>query len=296
MTNEELVLRIQRNEDKQHCLEMLYLQNKGMIAAIAKRYSTFVEFDDLMQEGFFGLCKACECWDSCKGEKFMTYAQYCIVSSISSYVSNNKNVVRIPEHQNQMIQKYNRLVDEHIKKTSKEPSDRYLILHLGITAQQLSQLKKDVQALKISSLQSPVNSEDESMTLESMIKDPVDVFDQVNDRIQNEQLAKELWDIVDSLEPEQSEVIRERYQKNRTQDGTAKILQKTPGNVANIESKAMRELRRPRNKKRLEPYHMKNSLIYSVSLGYSSLGYFTRSWTSAPEKAVLMAEEKKKRN
>lgn len=295
MTNEELVLKIQNDEDKKHCLELLYLQNKKMIAKIASKYSGYVDFEDLMQEGFFGLCNACEHWDNCKGT-FLSYATYHILNSINRYVADNKNTIRVPECQGEMIRKYNKLSDEHITKTSKAPSDRYLILHLGITAQQLKQLKKDAQVLNISSFETPVKGDEKNITLEDIIKDPADQYEQLNDRIQNEQLAKEIWDIVDSLEEKQSFVIRERYQHNETLGDIAEKLQVTRDSVVHSQKMAMRELRKPKNKKRLAPYCMGNDLMYSISLGYSSLGYFNKTWTSAPERAVLLEEEMHGRN
>lgn len=291
MTNEELVFKIQRNEDREKCLESLYTQNKSMIASIANKYKAFIEFDDLMQEGFFGLCKACENYDSCKGVKFLTYAVYHIEQSMSRYADDNKSALRVPVYQSEKLRKYEKLVDDHIKKTGKEPTDRYLLLHLGITLEQLKQLKKDAQALKVSSLETPIQDDNGAVTLEATIKDPTNQFEQAEDKIQNEQLAKELWGIVDSLGPEQSSVIRERYKNNQTIEGTAAALGTTKGKITGIEQRAFRTLRSSKNRQRLKPY-LPDDMAYSISVGYSSFGYFSKTWTSAPEKAVLLEERK----
>lgn len=86
MLNEDLVLMIQRNEDKARHLGELYEQNRGVIAIIAKRYSEYAETEDLMQESFFGLSEAAARWDPEAGTKFISYASYWIRAAIISYI------------------------------------------------------------------------------------------------------------------------------------------------------------------------------------------------------------------
>lgn len=296
MTNEELVMCIQKGECRKENLEQLYLQNRNFVANVAKRYCGYAEFDDLMQEGFIGLCAACEEWDNCMGVSFLTYAYQHIRGTIHRYVLEQKSSVRIPEYQLNMIRKYEMIVSESIKNTSKRPSDRYLMLHLGISSEQLKQLKIDVKKANTKSLDEPLSEEDGFFSLGDSIMDPTDSIKNLEESIQREQLSKELWGIVDSLEKDQADVIRERYKNHKTVKATADKLQTTPGKVRSIEDSAMRKMRLPRNRKKLLPYLPERSQIYSMSISYSSKGYFMNTWTSAPEMYVLMNEEKAKRN
>ena len=86
MSNEDLVLMIQGNEDKARHLGELYEQNRGAIAIIAKRYSEYAEIEDLMQESFFGLSEAAARWDPGAGANFLTYAGYWIRAAIINYL------------------------------------------------------------------------------------------------------------------------------------------------------------------------------------------------------------------
>lgn len=86
MSNEDLVLMIQGNEDKARHLGELYEQNRGAIAIIAKRYSEYAEMEDLMQESFFGLSEAAARWDPEAGASFLTYAGYWIRAAIINYL------------------------------------------------------------------------------------------------------------------------------------------------------------------------------------------------------------------
>lgn len=52
---------------------------------IHKHYPTFIKDEDLVQEGFCGLCKAAEMYDESKGIAFSTYASKAILNHIKWY-------------------------------------------------------------------------------------------------------------------------------------------------------------------------------------------------------------------
>ena len=56
------------------------------------------QYEDLVQEGLLGLCKAAEKYEESYGVKFLTYAQYWINAYISSYCFEQMRVVRIPRN------------------------------------------------------------------------------------------------------------------------------------------------------------------------------------------------------
>ncbi len=289
MTNEELVKLIQNGADKKHFLEQLYSQNKGFIAQIAKRYCGYAEIDDLMQEGFIGLCSACENWDECRGANFLTHASYYILSNISRYAK-GQNILGIPENRFEVIYKYEKLVNAYMMNTCKKPSDRYLMLHLGISKRQLDQLKKDVEMLKTKSLDEPISVEDDSLSLGDSVRDPVDQSEIIENNIYNEQLGHTLGGIVDGLEHDQRAVIREKYWNNTDTKTLANKMDKTLGEVRTIEARAFRELRKHHNTKKLMPFFYSDYEYYSLGLSGVGLSSFNQTWTSAQERAVLMAE------
>ena len=78
MTNEEIVLQLQSEQKRTRqrpLLELLYLQNKGIINKLANSYSydTGLEFDDLVQEGYFCMIAAAAAYDPKAGYKYLTY-------------------------------------------------------------------------------------------------------------------------------------------------------------------------------------------------------------------------------
>lgn len=58
MTNEILVELIQAGENTADNMQKLWEQNRGMIWKLAQQYRNKAEIEDLMQEGFIGLCNA----------------------------------------------------------------------------------------------------------------------------------------------------------------------------------------------------------------------------------------------
>ena len=78
MTNEILVELIRAGENTADNMQKLWEQNRGMIWKIAQQYRNKAEIEDLMQEGFIGLCNAVDAWQPDAGASFLHYAVFWI--------------------------------------------------------------------------------------------------------------------------------------------------------------------------------------------------------------------------
>ena len=290
MTNEELVLLIQNTDDKRKHLEELYISNTGLIKKIANRYKSYADYDDLCQEGFFGLVKAAVSWTEEGGAKFSTYAGYYIRTYMQKYIQNNGNVVRLPANLRIQIMKMKKITDECIKIKARKPTIHEISLKMQLSERQINRIIEDALFLDIRSTNEILSSEDESISLEDTIADSRDLIGMVEEAIQNEQLKEVLWGIVDSLDSDQAKIIHEKYQNRVNNDQIAVIMGTTPSSVRTLEYKAFRELRKPRNARKLEPFLMSDSRIFSISTNQTGVTSFNRTWTSSTERAVLMAE------
>ena len=58
VTTEQLVALIRAGENEADNMLKLWNRNKGFVFKTAKKYSGYAEMDDLMQEGYLGLCEA----------------------------------------------------------------------------------------------------------------------------------------------------------------------------------------------------------------------------------------------
>ena len=131
MTNEELVARIRNRIDAAECMAQLWQQNRAFVAKIAKRYAAYEDIEDLMQEGFIGLCNAVECYDSDGGAKFLTYAAYWIQQAMLRYMAKYSSVVELPQDVRTKINRLRKFEREYTAEWGREPTEKEIRLYFG---------------------------------------------------------------------------------------------------------------------------------------------------------------------
>ena len=288
MTNEEIVVAIQSGTgNRQELLEQLYCQNYGMIETIVKKYSGIEDPEDLRQESFFGVVRAAEMWDPKREANYCTYMLYWVRSAINRYVEECGGVIRIPAHRRALMRKYRSEWGHFINCFGRKPSDRELCGLLGLTREQLDDLKRDIRASRIRSTSEVIGGENDVIVLEDVLPAEGDPIEDLVEKIQHEEMSAEVWSCVDSLQPQQTEVIRSRYKDQKTLKECGEALGVSAEYVRSIESKALRELRKPKFTKRLSPY-LTEGYIHEV--GYrGSIGLFKRHG-SIEERIVMTLE------
>ncbi|MFR6581366.1 MAG: sigma factor [Ruminococcus sp.] len=98
MSNKQLVLRIKAGENVADNMLQLWQQNQGFIRSIAKKYAAYEEIEDLIQQGYFGMCNAVNGYDPENGVSFLHYASFWIRQSIHGYIEDCGKIVRLPRH------------------------------------------------------------------------------------------------------------------------------------------------------------------------------------------------------
>lgn len=288
MTNEQLVIRIKAGIDVSDNMLQLWEQNRGFVATVAKKFCGYAEMDDLMQEGYLGLCKAVDAYDPDEGAPFVNYAAYWLRQNMQRYVMNCGCNVRIPIHANVRARKYLKLCAAYEAKYGRKPTDRELERALGVSWNVLEDVKKSAAMLQIGSLDVPVG-EDEDASLYDILPGQEDVEEAVTDRIQAEELRETLWTTVDELPEHQSKVLRMRYLGDQTFKKISEQVGRGYQRTVQIHNDALRQLRRPRYRKKLEPFLDRE--IYSSGLKGNGVGQFNRTWTSSTERAAIELSE-----
>ena len=121
--------------------QQIATSNARLVLFIANQYKgSFLDFDDLVQEGHTGLLKAVDRFDYRLGFQFSTYAGYWIRQAISRALSRSERVVRVPCGQVANINKVYRSKDEYILKEGREPSLAELAEFTQLSYQEINYL------------------------------------------------------------------------------------------------------------------------------------------------------------
>ncbi|GAA6295513.1 sigma-70 family RNA polymerase sigma factor [Enterocloster asparagiformis] len=297
MTNEQLVARIRAGENVGENMAQLYEQVKRFIHAVAWRYRDSGMVEDLEQEGFLALYDAVDGYDEAQGVRFLTYAEYWIRQRISRYLQANGSSLRLPVHCREKLLRYKRLCSSFQLEHGREPSEREIARMMGLTLEQVREIRGNACMARVGSLDAPMKGLDggEDTTVGDLVAAPADPTGEAVDRVQSAQLCAILWECVDSLPGQQPAVIRQRYQSGMSLREIGEAQGTTAEAVRQIHAKALRELRASRFSKRLRPFLPEAEQIYSLGLRGNGVGKFNRTWTSSTEKAALWLEEQEER-
>lgn len=286
MSNEELVIRIKAGDDTADNMLQLYNQVKAFIHTIAWHFRGYEDIEDLEQEGYLALYAAIDGYDPDQGVKFLTYASWHFRQRMQRYITDKGSCLRLSVGRNEKVQQYKQFCSRFKMEYGREPTDREAAYYLEQSLEQIENIKAAAAISRLGSLDSPIKGMDggEDTTVGDLVADPEIPEDAVIDRIQHEQLKAVLWDCVDRLDGRQPDIIRKRYIENQTRQEIANNYGVTNEMIRQYEAKAMRELRKPRNSKQLEPYldDVRSSAMTGVGVDR-----FRQTWTSATEREAL---------
>ena len=287
MTNELLVKEIQEGRDQERKkLYELWDRNSGLIYKAVKRYSGFMEIDDLMQESFFALIKAINRYNPEKGDSFATYLFEWTRAHVGRYVSQNAGMIHASVHQQRKIWKYKQFCAEYSKQYGMEPPDSAVIAGMNITGAQLDQLKEDIQKTdRLIHIDAPIKNTEETITIADTIEDTANRIEDLTEAIFKEQRNRAVWKAVNALPADERDIIVFRYIYKKTYKQIAEYLKITAESVRTKEVRALRTLKR-KNRKDLSQF-WERSTIYNNGLKGAGVHAFRRTGTSATERTAI---------
>lgn len=235
MDNTIALIRMSHDGDKK-AREELVEKNIGLVWSVVRRfYGRGVEPEDLFQIGSIGLLKAIDKFDLSYEVKFSTYAVPMISGEVRRYLRDN-SMIKVSRSLKELSYKTQQAREKMVAALGREPELDELAAELCVEREEIVQAMEAVT--EVESIYKPIHQKEGS---EILLMDKLEEEGQQEDKVIDRIVLGEL---LETLEPDERQVIYLRYFAGKTQSEIGKILEISQVQVSRMEKKILGKMQK----------------------------------------------------
>ncbi len=219
--------------------DTLIVEYAHLVKYVASRMSLmvgqYVDFDDLVGYGVFGLIDAVDKFDYDKGFKFETYAQLRIKGAI---IDSIRKLDWVPRSIRQVSKDVEKAYTSLEAKLGREPSDKELAVELGVSDEEAKELIKKASVSSLISL----DEYSEANNGKVNIKDDANKGFSPEGELSKKEIKSMLVEALDSLTEKEKIVVNLYYFDELTLKEISRVLEVSESRISQIHSKAIMKL------------------------------------------------------
>lgn len=220
--------------------EKIIINYAPLVKIVAGRLSMYlgynVEYEDLVSYGIFGLIDAIDKFDYSKGIKFETYASLRIRGSILDQI---RKMDWIPRTLRQKQKKMDNALARIEQQTGRSATERELALEMGITEEELLNIKGQTHITNIISLDDFVENGSEK----EVVQEKSSVFATPEEVVERNELKEMLKKSLDTLTEKERKVILLYYYEELTLKEISKVMEVSESRISQLHTKALQKMK-----------------------------------------------------
>ena len=234
---EEIEITTENREEviKRYSPMIKYVANR-----IAMRLPPHIEVDDLISVGVLGLMDAISKYDSSRGAKFKTYAEFRVRGAILDEL---RAMDWVPRSIRQKASNVDKVVQELQAKLSRAPEDEEVAKEMGLSLDQFHDTLNETKSIPIFSLEDLgiAKESGEQQSLLDCLAGKADADPQTQIRLI--ELKEIIAKAIDALPEKERLMVSLYYYEELTMKEIGAVLEITESRVSQIHSKAVYRLR-----------------------------------------------------
>lgn len=224
------------HEGDKEAREQIVKENVGLVWCVVRRfYGRGAEPEDLFQIGSIGLLKAIDKFDLSYDVKFSTYAVPMISGEIRRFLRDD-GMIKVSRSLKELSYKIQQERERMTRSLGREPNLQELSEKLGLEREEIVQAMES--AAEVESLHKPIHQKEGN---------EIHLMDKLEEKNQREENVLDrivLQEALETLEPEERQLIYLRYFANKTQSDVGKSMGISQVQVSRMEKRILQRMKK----------------------------------------------------